>query len=96
MTSEYKIYALIFDREGADFAALNRFMKESKMVRGWWHHIQNCYLIKSRYSASEIARALPSDMRDNGFLLVEVDLHHRDGWLTDKAWEWIDRQAVTA
>jgi hypothetical protein len=96
MSNEHKIYALVFDRDTADFAVLNRFMKESELVRAWWHHLQNCYLIKSHHSASEISNALPRDMRDNGFLVVEVDLRHHDGWLSDKAWEWINKQTVSA
>jgi hypothetical protein len=96
MSDDYKVYALVFDRETADFGALNRFMKESELVRAWWHHLQNCYLVKSGASVSELANSLPQDMRDNGFLLVEVDLRQRDGWLSDKAWQWILRQTVSA
>jgi hypothetical protein len=89
MGKEPKIYALLYDRDSVDIEVLHAFIATSPMVQRWWHYIKSCYLIKSDKSASEIADALPRSMRDGSFLVVEVDLKNGNGWLTDKAWEWI-------
>jgi hypothetical protein len=92
MSDNSRIYAILYDRDKIDTEELHRSVSKSNMVRRWWHHIKSLYLIKSDYSAAEIAEALPRSMREAGFLVIEVNLQNSSGWLSDKAWEWISRR----
>jgi hypothetical protein len=92
MTDKAKVYAILYDRDKVDTEELHRFISQETIVRRWWHYIKSVYLIKSEFSADEIADALPQSMREAGFLVVEVNLANSSGWLSDKAWQWILRR----
>jgi hypothetical protein len=87
-----KIYAVLYDRDFVDTEELHTFISTSKIAKNWWHYLKSCYLIKSAYSAAEIVDSLPRSLRRPGFLVLEVDIHRADGWLTEKAWAWIERR----
>jgi hypothetical protein len=92
MTSKSKIYAILYDRDLIDTEELHRFVSRRNIVRRWWHHIKSVYLVKSDFSADEIAEAMPSSLREAGFLVVEVNLNNLSGWLSDNAWLWISQR----
>ena len=91
MSDQSAIYAILYDRDLIDTEDLHRFIATSKMVENWWHYIKSCYLIKSVYSADQIADAMPESLRV-GFLIVEVNIGNSSGWLSDRAWRWISRR----
>ena len=92
MTNKTKVYAILYDRDKIDPEELHLFVSRENIARRWWHYIKSVYLIKSEFSADEIAEALPQSMREAGFLVVEVNLANSSGWLSDKAWQWISRR----
>jgi hypothetical protein len=92
MSNRAKTYAILYDRDTVDTEALHNFISDNEIVRNWWHYITSCYIIRSDFSAREIADALPRSMREGSFLVVEVNLNNSNGWLTDKAWQWIYRR----
>jgi hypothetical protein len=92
MTDKAKIYAILYDRDTIDTEELHRFVSRRNIVRRWWHYIKSVYLIKSEYSANQIADALPQSMREAGFLVVEVNIKNSSGWLSDKSWTWINQR----
>jgi hypothetical protein len=92
MSDKSNIYAILYDRDLTDTEALHRFIANSGMIERWWHYIKSCYLVKSTHTANQIADAIPDSIRDAGFLVVEIKIENSSGWLTDKAWEWIDKR----
>jgi hypothetical protein len=70
MNNRSQIYAVLYDRDMVDTEALHTFISTADMIKKWWHDIKSFYLVKSDYSAAEIAEALPRSLRKPGFLII--------------------------
>ncbi|MCU7925660.1 MAG: hypothetical protein KZQ97_04365 [Candidatus Thiodiazotropha sp. (ex Dulcina madagascariensis)] len=62
-----------------------------KKFKGWWHYLKNSWLIRTSKDANQIMEYLQSELDDDiNLLIVEVGPDYQ-GWLSEKAWKWIDR-----
>lgn len=58
---------------------------------GWWHYIDNTWLILAECDANSIYKTLePHVDKDINLLIIEVG-KDRQGLLPKKAWEWFKR-----
>ena len=72
---------------GRDYTKLYETLKTAS---GWWHHLESTWILSTSDSVqvwhSRIKRAMdPND----SFLIVDITKRERNGWLPQKAWDWL-------
>lgn len=89
-----RAYILTFDRDdNLDYKAIHEGIVNSQSVINWWHYIKSSYiLICNTNNATTIQKEIIDVMPSKRFLLVEVNLQNRNGWLPQEAWDWIKAQ----
>lgn len=84
----YIITYEISDKTGKSYDLLFEEIKKSKK---WWHYIANTWLIMTDENANAIFERLkPYVDNDINLLVIEVG-KDRQGWLSQKAWDWIKK-----
>lgn len=59
----------------------------------WWHHIKNVWIVKTRKTTEDVTNELTRFLSSEDSLLVSLfNADGYNGFLTDKAFEWIDSQ----
>lgn len=71
---------------GQNYDALSDEIKNSD---GWWHYLTSTWLVATNESADELARRLLQHLDANDSLLVIGVTDESEGWLPNKAWDWI-------
>lgn len=87
-------YILTFDRDdNLDYKSFHDSLISCPTVITWWHHIKSCYiLIADTKNATVLQQEIKGIIPNKRFLLLEVNLENRNGWLPLQAWEWIKKQ----
>lgn len=87
-------YILSFDRDdNLDYKSVHEKITSLGSVLNWFHYIKSSYILMTYYSsAKSFAEKIYEIFPDKDFLLVELNLNNRQGWLHKDAWEWINRQ----
>jgi hypothetical protein len=79
----YKINSPNTDRD-----KLTEKIKSS--ANGWWHYIDNVWIVNTSHEADDLAKLLyPCITKPDRLLVIGVTGEHQ-GWLPDKAWEWLN------
>ncbi len=60
-----------------------------KSYETWWHQLTSSWLIDTQEDAAAIFNKLKPHIDTDDTLLVIRVTKDYNGWLTDKAWEWI-------
>jgi len=91
-----RAFILTFDRDdNLNYKDIHDNIITSPSVITWWHYIKSSYiLIVDTNDVSKLNKEIVNAMPDKRFLLIEVNLKSRNGWLPPKAWEWIKAQSV--
>ena len=87
------IYMISFDPHKGDATALHNVIENSQLLINWWHYIGSTYLVKSNYGARTIQDEIAEKWPQQRFLVIKVDPTSYGGWLPQKSWHWIARQA---
>jgi hypothetical protein len=91
-----KAFIITIDPNVLETAAFKKFhatLIADSSVLSWWHYLSNVYIIivnptfQSKGISEWVQRQLPNQM----FFVAEIKLSTRQGWLPDKAWEWINK-----
>lgn len=87
-------YMLSFDRDNSiDYNALHNQITSLSCVLNWFHYIKSSYILITYYSSADsFAKELYSIFKNKDFILVELNLLNRQGWLKKEAWAWIQKQ----
>lgn len=87
------IYILSYDRDNAsDTKALHNAVISNPLVKNWFHYIKSSYiLVASTKNASILTKSLDSIMQGVRYFLMEVNPANCNGFLPQKAWDWIDK-----
>ena len=83
-----KAFAINYDlrKPDRDYTGLSKAIKQG---RKWWHYLESCWLIITDETPDQIFDTLkPHIDKDDRLLIIEVR-DNVQGWLTDKAWNWI-------
>jgi hypothetical protein len=81
---------MVFDRDqNVDFKVLHQFIKNSSYIEYWWHYIKSGYIISTSKSISELADEIRKAFPSLLFLLLRTDISEFDGFLPQKAWNWL-------
>lgn len=93
MKTEYA-YILSFDRDDTlDYKSIHNQIISLPSVLNWFHHIKSSYILITYYSsAKSFANDFYSIFQDKDFILVELNLLNRQGWLKKEAWQWIQKR----
>ena len=83
------LYLISYDLKtpGRDYSTLYSAIKG---CGAWWHYLQSTWIVKTTQTTNEVAALLRSTIDKNDCIIL-VDITHKtyDGWLPQKAWEWI-------
>jgi hypothetical protein len=88
-----RAYLLTFDRDDfIDYTELHNNLVELPEVTTWWHYIKSSYILISSYSSSVVSKELMKLAPNKRFLLIEINLNNKNGWLPLDAWTWLNNQ----
>jgi hypothetical protein len=75
---------------GRDYAKLYEVLKSG---HSWWHYLESTWIISSNKDIETWSERIRSvlDVNDR-FIIVDITRQSYNGWLPDKAWEWIRQQ----
>jgi hypothetical protein len=84
----YIITYEINDKTGKSYQGL--FDEIKKSIK-WWHYIANSWIILTDEKANDVFKRIePHIDSDVNLLVIELG-SDRQGWLSDKAWDWIKK-----
>jgi len=83
------IYIIGYDlnKPGQDYAELFEALKS---FPSWWHYLDSTWLISTNNNATEIFNKLKPYIDTNDRILVIQANNDHAGWLSQKAWDWIN------
>lgn len=88
------VYLITYDlnKPGQNYEEL---YKAVKALGGWWHYLDSTWLVDTTLSAQQVSDRLVAHIDKNDRLLVIRVTSDYQGWLTNKAWEWINQHIRT-
>lgn len=83
------VYLVTYDlkQPGQDYSNVHDAIKS---CGAWWHHLESTWLVDSSLSADQISKRVLQHIDPNDSLLVIGVTSEHAGWLTKKAWDWIN------
>lgn len=89
-------YALIFDRDDqTDFKQLHDKLVSLDCIKNWFHYIKSAYiLISDKTTANALDKDIRMIFRERNYLIVAINLKDSQGWLPERAWNWIEKQSA--
>jgi hypothetical protein len=87
------IYAINYDlkRPGQNYEGLYEAIKS---CGSWWHFLGSTWLVDSSLDANGVWARLAPHVDTGDFVLVIGVTREYQGWLPQKAWEWINARQV--
>jgi len=84
------VYLVSYDlkRPGQNYLEL---YEELKKASSWWHYLESLWLLSSGESLEAWHTRIRSKIDENdSFIIMKLTSGmERNGWLPEKAWEWI-------
>ena len=65
--------------------------KELKSYKKWWHYLDRTWIIISEETPKEIWDRIENKINKNNNLLIIEIKKNSEGWLPQKAWDWIKK-----
>jgi hypothetical protein len=86
------IYSINYDlkRPGQNYEKLYEAIKS---CGDWWHFLGSTWLVDTSLNAQGIWDRLAPHVDKNDIFLVIGVTRDNQGWLPEKAWEWINTRA---
>jgi len=89
---ENKAYILTFDRNPTrDYNALHEGIKGDTNIVDWSHYMLSMYILISPLSGYKLAESIRRYFPEHRFLLTQIKLNNKGGWLPQEAWDWLRR-----
>lgn len=66
--------------------------EEIKKYGTWWHHLDSTWLVSTTDTPTQCMKKLRQHMDDNDNLLVIEVCDNYNGWLPQKAWDWLHKR----
>ncbi len=85
------LYVVVCDQLDPRFDPLDvrNAVRSDDRISHFWNHIPNCFMVTTDRSAASLTAKLKRTSGDVAFLVIEADVHHPEGYLPDRSWEWI-------
>lgn len=93
-----KTYIITFDNGGwsdsFDYKKFHNQLTKANGVINWWHYLDSTYIIiaNNNVTARNITDFLTKIAPNKKFFVCELQLRNHNGWLSRKAWDWINEQ----
>jgi hypothetical protein len=90
-----KAFLIIFEKDMTT-AEQRKFLHDQLTldtdVRGWWRYISNTYIIitESNISAENVREFVMRRIPEVQFLVLQITYNNYDGFLNQKAWDWME------
>lgn len=83
-----KVYMVGYDlnKSGQDY---NGLYSELKKSASYWHYLDSTWLISTRETANQLYDRISHHIDANDYVLIMEVRADYQGWLPEKAWEWI-------
>jgi hypothetical protein len=90
-----KVYCVSYDlnRLGQRYKDLHAELEKSL---SWWHYLDSTWLILTNETANTLVDRLRQHMDDNDYILVIAVKRDYQGWLSQEAWDWINKHVPYA
>ena len=75
--------------EGHDYEPFFEAIKSN--ANGWWHYLDNTWIVNTHHTADSFARKLFPFMTQKDRLLVVHIRNEHQGWLPQGAWDWLNK-----
>ena len=84
------LYVISYDlnKPGQNYSGL---FKAIKNLGSWWHYLDSTWLVDSSLTATKISDILNTKIDKNDSLLIFRLGKDKNGWLSSKAWTWINQ-----
>ena len=84
------ILLISYDLSNAD-RNYGSLYKAIKSADAWWHYLDSTWMINTDDGPDVWQKRLRRHIdKDDGLLIIEVCENYQ-GWLPDKAWDWLER-----
>lgn len=83
------IYLVSYDlnNPGKDYQSLYTELKKAK---SWWHYLDSTWIISTSETVESWHKRIRNVIDSNDhFIIVDLTGKTRNGWLPEKAWDWI-------
>lgn len=75
------------NRPGQNYSDLHEAIKS---LGKWWHYLDSTWIVSGTLTPSQAsAKIQPTIDKNDRLLIIEVTSQASQGWLPEKAWEWI-------
>lgn len=79
-------------KPGQNYDAIEKVLKSAPT---WWHYLDSTWIIQTSESVDVWSDKLRAVMDQNDYVLVvDISKQPRQGWLPQKAWNWINNNDV--
>jgi hypothetical protein len=76
------------NKPGQDYTKLYATIKTAPK---WWHHLDSTWIIYTPENPSSwFDKLKPSLDENDNLLIVDITKQPRQGWLSQKAWDWLN------
>jgi hypothetical protein len=91
-----KVYIIISSAEGnfdrVKFHSYVKSLHASSYIKSWWHYIPGGqYFFTSDLEVNQLYNLFAKHLPGRYFVIMEVDVKNRQGWLPKKAWDWFKK-----
>lgn len=78
-------------KPGRDYSGLYDTLKTAP---SWWHYLESCWLLKTDLSPNDLWDGIRQHIDRNDYVLIIEVTSSYQGWLPEKAWDWINKNLV--
>ena len=71
-----------------DYTPLFEAVKNNSLR--WWHYIDSAWIVETMLTPDALAGDLYPFIEQTDYLLVVRIVNEHQGWLPEKAWEWLN------
>ena len=87
-----KAYLLVYSDSLGTREQVKNCVSKIEEVHTWRYDMPNSFYIISEYSANEIAQSIRRVLGNNRFIVTEISVSNRQGWLPKETWHLINQK----
>lgn len=92
-------YLISYDLNKSDKnydGVFNAIKESSANGTTWWHYLDSTWIIKSNLSVNDISSKIKLEADENDFFIVIEIKNNKQGWLPQKAWDYLNNTIFAA
>jgi hypothetical protein len=85
-----RMYLVTYDLPPFEIEKHQKVAEAIQAAGSWWHYLASSWILVTEKTPSEVSNLIVPHLRDGkGRLLVIEVKGNYQGWLPEKAWDWI-------